>query len=61
MDIGKMEINLIKAASNSKYDIISSCWEILTSLELDLENVRVTNYDGRTITNNSDLILIPLP
>jgi NADH dehydrogenase len=24
------------------------------------KNVRVTNYDGRTITTNSDLVLIPL-
>jgi NADH dehydrogenase len=60
LDISKMEINLIQSSDR----ILSTMSEkssaaseaFLTGLGVKVwKNVRVTNYDGRTVTTNSDL------
>lgn len=60
LDIAKMEINLIQSGNrilNTMSEDASNAAEIfLTNLGVKIwKNVRVTNYDGRTITTNSDL------
>ncbi|WP_396193703.1 NAD(P)/FAD-dependent oxidoreductase [Flavobacterium sp.] len=60
LDISKMEINLIQSGDrilntmSEKSSIASEAF--LTRLGVKVwKNVRVTNYDGRTVTTNSDL------
>jgi NADH:ubiquinone reductase (H+-translocating) len=60
LDIAKMEINLIQSGDrilNTMSEASSIAAEkFLTNLGVKIwKNVRVTNYDGRTITTNSDL------
>ncbi|MES2806356.1 MAG: FAD-dependent oxidoreductase, partial [Bacteroidota bacterium] len=60
LDIAKMEINLIQSGDrilNTMSEESSQAAEkFLISLGVKIwKNVRVTNYDGRTITTNSDL------
>ncbi|UQD56404.1 NAD(P)/FAD-dependent oxidoreductase [Flavobacterium sp. K5-23] len=60
LDIAKMEINLIQSGDrilNTMSEKSSLAAEkFLLSLGVKIwKNVRVTNYDGRTITTNSDL------
>ena len=60
LDIAKMEINLIQSGDrilNTMSEKSSKPAEkFLLSLGVKIwKNVRVTNYDGRTITTNSDL------
>jgi NADH dehydrogenase len=60
LDIAKMEINLIQSGDrilNTMTEKSSEAAErFLTNLGVKIwKNVRVTNYDGRTITTNSDL------
>ena len=61
LDIAKMQINLIQSGDrilNTMSEKSSAAAEkFLTNLGVKIwKNVRVTNYDGRTITTNSDLI-----
>ena len=61
LDIAKMQINLIQSGDrilNTMSEKASVAAEkFLTDLGVKIwKNVRVTNYDGRTITTNSDLI-----
>ena len=60
LDIATMQINLIQSGDrilNTMSEKSSkAAEEFLTSLGVKIwKNVRVTNYDGRTITTNSDL------
>jgi NADH dehydrogenase len=60
LDISKMEINLIQSSDrilNTMSEKSSTASEaFLTNLGVKVwKNVRVTNYDGRTVTTNSDL------
>ena len=60
LDIAKMEINLIQSGDrilNTMSEKSSMAAEkFLENLGVKIwKNVRVTNYDGRTITTNSDL------
>lgn len=60
LDIAKMEINLIQSGDRILNTMTEkSSWaaeKFLESLGVKIwKNVRVTNYDGRTITTNSDL------
>lgn len=60
LDINKMEINLIQSGDrvlNTMSEKSSAAAEkFLLNLGVKIwKNVRVTNYDGRTITTNSDL------
>jgi NADH dehydrogenase len=60
LDISKMEINLIQSSDrilNTMSEKSSTASEaFLTGLGVKVwKNVRVTNYDGRTVTTNSDL------
>ena len=60
LDISKMEINLVQSGDrvlNTMSEKSSLAAEkFLTNLGVTIwKNVRVTNYDGRTITTNSDL------
>ena len=61
LDVSKMEINLVQSGDrilNTMSEKSSkAAEEFLLSLGVKIwKNVRVTNYDGRTITTNSDLI-----
>ena len=61
LDISKMQINLIQSGDrilNTMSDKSSAAAEqFLVNLGVKIwKNVRVTNYDGRTITTNSDLV-----
>lgn len=61
LDIDKMEINLIQSGDrvlNTMSEKSSAAAEkFLLNLGVKIwKNIRVTNYDGRTITTNSDLI-----
>jgi NADH dehydrogenase len=60
LDIAKMQINLIQSGDkvlntmSEKSSVASE--KFLTNLGVKVwKNVRVTNYDGRTVTTNSDL------
>jgi len=60
LDISKMEINLVQSGDrvlNTMTEKSSAAAEkFLTNLGVKVwKNVRVTNYDGRTISTNSDL------
>ena len=60
LDVSKMEINLVQSGDrilNTMSEKSSkAAEEFLLSLGVKIwKNVRVTNYDGRTITTNSDL------
>ena len=60
LDVSKMEINLIQSGDrilNTMSEKSSQAAEaFLESLGVKIwKNIRVTNYDGRTITTNSDL------
>ena len=60
LDISKMEINLVQSSDrvlNTMSEKSSAAAEkFLTNLGVKVhKNVRVTNYDGRTISTNSDL------
>lgn len=60
LDVSKMEINLVQSGDrilNTMSEKSSTAAEtFLESLGVKIwKNVRVTNYDGRTITTNSDL------
>jgi NADH:ubiquinone reductase (H+-translocating) len=61
LDMSKMQINLIQSGDrilNTMSEKSSTASEaFLESLGVKIwKNVRVTNYDGRTVTTNSDLI-----
>ena len=61
LDIDKMQINLVQSGDrilNTMSEKSSAhAQEFLESLGVKIwKNVRVTNYDGRTITTNTDLI-----
>ena len=61
LDISKMQINLIQSGDrilNTMSEKSSAAAEqFLVDLGVKIwKNVRVTNYDGRTITTNSDLV-----
>jgi NADH:ubiquinone reductase (H+-translocating) len=61
LDVSKMQINLIQSGDrilNTMSEKSSkAAQDFLESLGVKIwKNVRVTNYDGRTITTNSDLI-----
>ncbi len=61
LDIAKMQINLIQSGDrilNTMSEKSSAAAEnFLTNLGVKIwKNVRVTNYNGRTITTNSDMI-----
>jgi NADH dehydrogenase len=61
LDISKMQINLIQSGDrilNTMSEKSSAAAEqFLVELGVKIwKNVRVTNYDGRTITTNSDLV-----
>lgn len=61
LDISKMQINLIQSGDrilNTMSEKSSAdAEEFLVNLGVKIwKNVRVTNYDGRTITTNSDLV-----
>ena len=61
LDISKMQINLIQSGDrilNTMSEKSSAAAEqFLVNLGVKIwKNVRVTNYDGRTITTNSDLV-----
>ena len=60
LDISKMEINLIQSGDRVLNTMSEKSSEAAEKFLVDLgvivhKNVRVTNYDGRTITTNSDL------
>jgi NADH:ubiquinone reductase (H+-translocating) len=60
LDINKMEINLIQSGDRVLNTMSEKSSTAAEKFLLDLgvkihKNVRVTNYDGRTITTNSDL------
>ncbi|GEC79554.1 NAD(P)/FAD-dependent oxidoreductase [Flavobacterium aquatile] len=60
LDISKMEINLIQSGDRVLNTMSEKSSEAAERFLVDLgvivhKNVRVTNYDGRTITTNSDL------
>ncbi len=60
LDITKMEINLIQSGNRilnmMSEDASNAAEKFLIDLGVKIwKNVRVTNYDGRTITTNSDL------
>jgi len=60
LDISKMEINLIQSGDRVLNTMSEKSSAAAEKFLLDLgvivhKNVRVTNYDGRTITTNSDL------
>jgi NADH dehydrogenase len=60
LDIDKMEINLIQSGDRILDSMSEKSSQEAENFLIDLgvkiwKNVRVTNYDGRTITTNSDL------
>ncbi len=60
LDIDKMEINLIQSGDTVLNTMSEKSSQAAEKFLLDLgvkiwKNVRVTNYDGRTITTNTDL------
>ncbi|MBC5863967.1 NAD(P)/FAD-dependent oxidoreductase [Flavobacterium turcicum] len=60
LDMGKMQINLIQSGdrilNTMSEESSAAAHQFLESLGVVIwKNVRVTNYDGRTITTNSDL------
>jgi NADH dehydrogenase len=62
LDISKMQINLIQSNSRVLNTMSEKSSIAAENFLVDLgvkvwKNVRVTNYDGRTITTNTDLVL----
>ena len=60
LDISKMEINLVQSSDRDLNTMTEKSSAAAEKFLIDLgvivhKNVRVTNYDGRTITTNSDL------